>query len=184
MGLKETATLQPFYTLQLDIQSEKVITLKDALDALVSKEAIHGFTCSKTKKEVEASRRITLEELPAVLVLHLKCMVYDSKSGGIQKMFKPVEFDVNLDINKDLLSPSARSRYSANQRQYKLLAVVSHHGSRAVGGHYTTDYFHPGLNGWVQADDGNIKLVSLASVLRFVPSRVPYLILYRRADLI
>merc|ERR1719414_2510575 len=49
-----TATLQPFLTLQLDIQS--------------AEEAIDGYMCSKTNQEIEASRSMSLEELPPILV--------------------------------------------------------------------------------------------------------------------
>ena len=51
-GAKESAVLEPFFTLQLDIQAEKVWTVKEALEALVSKENLQGYTCSKTKQEV------------------------------------------------------------------------------------------------------------------------------------
>lgn len=48
---KESATLQPFFTLQLDIQSEKIRTVQEALETLVARESVHGYT-SKTKQEV------------------------------------------------------------------------------------------------------------------------------------
>lgn len=48
---KESATLQPFFTLQLDIQSEKIRTLQEALETLVARESVQGYT-SKTKQEV------------------------------------------------------------------------------------------------------------------------------------
>lgn len=48
---KESATLQPFFTLQLDIQSEKVRTVQEALETLVARESVQGYT-SKTKQEV------------------------------------------------------------------------------------------------------------------------------------
>lgn len=48
---KESATLQPFFTLQLDIQSEKIRTVQEALETLVARESVQGYT-SKTKQEV------------------------------------------------------------------------------------------------------------------------------------
>lgn len=48
---KESATLQPFFTLQLDIQSDKIRTVQDALETLVARESVQGYT-SKTKQEV------------------------------------------------------------------------------------------------------------------------------------
>lgn len=49
--------------------------------------------------QVEISRRVTLEELPPVLVLHLKRFVYE-KTGGCQKLIKNIEYPVDLEISK------------------------------------------------------------------------------------
>jgi len=43
-----------------------------------------------------------LEELPPVLVLHLKWFTYD-KNGGLQKCIKQVDFDIDLEIGKGTL---------------------------------------------------------------------------------
>ncbi|KAF2984234.1 hypothetical protein EK904_013369, partial [Melospiza melodia maxima] len=95
---KESATLQLFFTLQLDIQSDKIRTVQDALESLVARESVQGYT-TKTKQEVEISRRLTLEKLPPVLVLHLKRFVYE-KTGGCQKLIKNIEYTVDLEISK------------------------------------------------------------------------------------
>lgn len=60
--------------------------------------------------------------------------------------------------------------------------VVYHHGKKATGGHYTTTVFHPGINGWINIDDSQVKTVPSASVLKYQPPRVPYLLYYRRLD--
>lgn len=82
-------------------QNEKVNSVRDALACLVSKEPLTGYVCSKTGQVVEASRQTTLEELPPVLILHLKCFVYD-KSGGCQKLLKRVEFSSDLELSKGI----------------------------------------------------------------------------------
>ncbi|MGH0126752.1 UNVERIFIED_CONTAM: hypothetical protein FKN15_033506 [Acipenser sinensis] len=89
--------------------------------------------------KIEISRRVTLEELPPVLVLHLKRFVYE-KTGGCQKLIKNIEYPVDLEISKDLLSPGVRSKIFKGQRSYRLFAdrdiespkqflglVLSHH---------------------------------------------------------
>jgi hypothetical protein len=50
---KESATLQPFFTLQLDIQSDKIRTVQDALESLVARESVQGYT-TKTRQEVRS----------------------------------------------------------------------------------------------------------------------------------
>lgn len=49
--------------------------------------------------QVEISRRVTLEKLPPVLVLHLKRFVYE-KTGGCQKLAKNIEYPVDLEISR------------------------------------------------------------------------------------
>ncbi|XP_038159396.1 ubiquitin carboxyl-terminal hydrolase 10 isoform X1 [Cyprinodon tularosa] len=179
---KESATLQPFFTLQLDIQSEKIRTVQEALETLVARESVQGYT-TKTKQEIEISRRVTLEELPPVLVLHLKRFVFE-KTGGCQKLTKNIDYPVDLEISKDLLSSGVRSKVLKGQRTYRLFAVVYHHGNSATGGHYTTDVFHIGLNGWLRIDDQAVKVINQYQVLKQTAERTAYLLYYRRVDLL
>ena len=55
-------------------------------------EIIDGYLCPKTKVAVEASKSMTLEELPPILVLHLKRFVYDGSGKGSQKLCKNIDF--------------------------------------------------------------------------------------------
>ena len=71
-GGETSATLQPFFTLQLDIQHEMVGSVEEALLQNFASEQLDGYICSKTRLEVEASRNLSLEDLPPILVLHLK----------------------------------------------------------------------------------------------------------------
>ncbi|XP_037372173.1 ubiquitin carboxyl-terminal hydrolase 10 [Talpa occidentalis] len=179
---KESATLQPFFTLQLDIQSDKIRTVQDALESLVARESVQGYT-TKTKQEVEISRRVTLEKLPPVLVLHLKRFVYE-KTGGCQKLIKNIEYPVDLEISKELLSPGVKNKNFKCHRTYRLFAVVYHHGSSATGGHYTTDVFQIGLNGWLRIDDQTVKVIHQYQVVKPTADRTAYLLYYRRVDLL
>ncbi|KAM6222953.1 ubiquitin carboxyl-terminal hydrolase 10 [Rhynchocyon petersi] len=179
---KESATLQPFFTLQLDIQSDKIRTVQDALESLVARESVLGYT-TKTKQEVEISRRVTLEKLPPVLVLHLKRFVYE-KTGGCQKLIKNIEYPVDLEISKELLSPGVKNKSFKCHRTYRLFAVVYHHGNSATGGHYTTDVFQIGLNGWLRIDDQTVKVITQYQVVKPTAERTAYLLYYRRVDLL
>ena len=48
---------------------------------------------------MEASRKLSIEELPLVLIFHLKYFVYD-RIGGSQKIYKPIDIPFNLEIPK------------------------------------------------------------------------------------
>lgn len=46
---------------------------------------------------MDASKQLSFEVLPAVLILHLKRFVYDNV-GGTMKSYKRIEFPSELDI--------------------------------------------------------------------------------------
>lgn len=50
---------------------------------------------------------MTLEELPPVLVLHLKRFVFE-KTGGCQKLSKNIDYPVDLEISKGRASSGAQ----------------------------------------------------------------------------
>ncbi|XP_055984551.1 ubiquitin carboxyl-terminal hydrolase 10-like [Sorex fumeus] len=181
-SFKDSATLQLFFTLQLDIQSDKIHTVQDALESLVAREYSQGYS-TKTKQEVEISRRVTLEKLPPVLVLHLKRFVY-KKTGECQKILKNIYYPIYLEISKELLSPGAKHKNSKSHRTYKLFAVIYHHGSSATGIHYTTDIFQMGLNNWLHIDDQRVQVVNQCQVVKPVTGRTAYLLYYQRVDLL
>lgn len=183
-GTKESVIVEPFFSLQLDIQSDEVRSVQQALDSLVMREVVHMNAGSET--EVEAHRKTSLASLPSVLVLHLKRFLYSASGGGLQKLMKQVEYSVDLEISKDLLAPTTRPKVSATQRSYKLWAVVYHHGNTASGGHYTCDAYHPSSGGWLHTDDGNLKLVTEDQVLFKSQggNKVAYLLFYIRSDLL
>jgi len=181
-GKDSSATLQPFYTLQLDIQDASIASVTDALLANFASEQLDGFVCGKTKQEVEATRSLSLEELPPVLILHLKRFVYDAATGGVQKVMKAVNFGVELEINKAMLSAECRSATTVRHRQYKLFSVVCHNGREATKGHYVTDVFHPGYSAWLHCDDGIVQPTAEELVLSPSASSTPYILFYRRCD--
>jgi len=63
-----------------------------------------------------------------------------------------------------------------------LFAVEYHQGDHATKGHYITDVFHPGLQGWLRFDDSNVQIVTSNQVVN--PTQAdrltPYLLFYRR----
>ena len=48
---------------------------------------------------------------------------------------KQVEFSVDLEIGRDILSQPSKSKYTSKQRQYKLFGAVYHNGREATKGH-------------------------------------------------
>jgi hypothetical protein len=60
------------------------------------------------------------------------------------QVMKWVEFSVDLEMGREVLSVASKTKYTLKQRQYKLFAVVYHNGREASKGHYVTDIYHTG----------------------------------------
>lgn len=177
-GSKTSASIQPFFTLQLDVQSENVTSVSEALKEMTLKEPIQGYTCAKTKQEVEAYGHIALQKLPPVLILHLKRFVYN-KNGGCKKVLKKTDYPIELELSRDLFSSDVKKNQRI--RLYKLFAVMYHDGEEAIKGHYISDVYNHGSQTWVRCDDRTISIVSEAQVLSHSPPRVPYLLFYQES---
>ena len=137
-----------------------------------------------------------IEQLPLILIIHLKCFVYDD-ADGTKKLNKPINYSVNLTLpkGKEKASRSPSSHASAlytgiltepakkQYDRYKLFAVEYHQGDQASKGHYITDVFHPGLQGWLRFDDANVHVVTSSQVINSTAEKLtPYLLFYRRGD--
>lgn len=93
-GDTSSDVIQPFLALQLNI--EKASSVKEALEIMTGRDKIEGVTCSKTNQEVAAWQQISLEKLPAVLILHLKCFDY---RGSCTKIVKNFDYPIDLKID-------------------------------------------------------------------------------------
>ncbi|XP_044760336.1 ubiquitin carboxyl-terminal hydrolase 10-like [Coccinella septempunctata] len=176
-GDESTENIQPFLTLQLNIRTAKTIT--GALEQLTIKNQLEGITSAKTNQKVEAWQQVLIEKLPAVLVLHLQCFRYNG--NGCTKIMKKVEVPIDLQVDSKILSGKPSS---SSEKQYKLFAVVYHEGKEASKGHYVADAFHSGHHTWLRFDDAKVRSVSVESVLKPHGDRVPYLLFYKRGDIV
>ncbi|KAF6202313.1 hypothetical protein GE061_004711 [Apolygus lucorum] len=157
---------------RLDIESSENVGI--ALDNLCEGVTIDGDSNSGIIRQQQ-----TLDDLPCVLILHLKCFHYRQQT--VSKVIKALRFPVDLRLDPRLLSLKNKN---VRGRNYKLFAVVYHDGKEATKGHYLADVFHLGHSGWIRYDDASVKLVKEEEVLDPKPPRVPYLLYYRRADTI
>lgn len=176
-GKDERHMAQPFFTLQLDIQSEKVRSVEDALRQMTKSQPIQDYTCPKTNKHIDANYQSVLEQLPPILILHVKLFSYD-KNGGMKKLMKKLDFPMDLEIPRECLLQD-RNRVA---KSYKLLSVVYHEGTEAHKGHFLTDLYHIGAGLWLRCDDSVVSHVSLSELLHPNAPKTPYLLFYRRYD--
>lgn len=106
-GAKDSVNLEPFQSLPLDIQPDNVRTIEDAIQNITVPEIMHDFISPKNVR-VEATKQVYLENLPPVLILHMKRFVFDNV-GGVQKLQKPVQYGAQLTIQPEWMTPVMRT---------------------------------------------------------------------------
>ncbi|CAJ0758492.1 13202_t:CDS:10 [Entrophospora sp. SA101] len=178
-GSNDSITLQPYQSLQLDIQPDDVKTIGDALKNLTAPERVDDFY--STQKGGNATKNLSIQTLPPILILHLKRFVYDNV-GGTQKLSKFISYPAKLNIQADMFAPSRRPSQPA---EYKLF-VVYHHGKSAMGGHYTCDILRQNAE-WLHIDDTVITPISAEDVaLAECPTqptdRLAYILFYMKSN--
>ncbi|KAJ4478368.1 hypothetical protein J3R30DRAFT_3333394 [Lentinula aciculospora] len=190
-GQKESAIVEDWRSLRLDIQRDTIHTIQDALSNISQPQTVHLGDPPR-----EGSQLVLIEALPPVLVLHMKRFEYDSSVGGVVKVGKQVTFGPELVIGSDVLSAKARTNLGAKGTRYKLFGAIYHHGISASGGHYTLDVLHPDRfpravtakprEGWIRIDDELVSDVRPEDVFGQGDSfddggvRCAYLLFYRR----
>ncbi|KAL9017134.1 MAG: hypothetical protein Q9185_005536 [Variospora sp. 1 TL-2023] len=159
-GMKHSVTLEPYQTLQLDIGASQVNNIVQALKGLTRSETLHGEFHSPRGAGVVATKQVTIESLPQVLVLHLKRFQYDN-AGGTQKIWKRIGYPLDLEIPKEVFPQHKRGGILAHGGlpKYRLIGVAYHHGKNASGGHYTVDVRRQDDKEWIRLDDTVIRRV-------------------------
>ncbi|KAL8712864.1 MAG: hypothetical protein Q9220_003072 [cf. Caloplaca sp. 1 TL-2023] len=156
-GMKNSVTLEPYQPLQLDIGAPQVNSIIDALKSLTRSETLHGDFNSPRGPGVAATKQVTIETLPQVLILHLKRFQYDN-AGGTQKIWKKIGYPLDFDMPKEVFAQHRRGGILAHGGlpKYRLIGVVYHHGKTASGGHYTVDVRRQDGREWIRLDDTSI----------------------------
>lgn len=80
--------------------------MKDALELLAGKDTLEGVN--------DAWQQLSLEQLPVVLLLHLKCFQLDS-DGHTAKIVKPIDFPMDLKMDPSELSILNRTSHGTRR---------------------------------------------------------------------
>lgn len=180
---QQSITLDPFRCILLDITQDDVKNVEDALWKFNEVEKIPYKV--DMGKEVIARKQTFIDELPEILILHMKRFSYQNKQstqtngfgggnesgfegltpdigyGTIEKVMKNILYGLNLTIPLESLSAPLRRE---NGNNYFLTAVIYHHGRNAEGGHYTCDVMRPGKR-WLRIDDTAVEAIDADDVL-------------------
>lgn len=96
-GASDSANVESWRHLGLDIQSADVGTVEDALMELSRPEMVE-VNSPQQGKMVDGSKQYLIESLPPILVLHIKRFQYDPQVKDVLKQTKHIRFGPELEI--------------------------------------------------------------------------------------
>ena len=168
----------PFLDVSLEL-ARGVGSVDEAFDAFVAEETLEGenaYECERCGGLRPATKRLTVHEAPAVLVVHLKR--FDHWGGKI---------DARVAFS-DVVTLRGRMSDDAEESErppvYRLYAAIVHAGGSVDGGHYYAyaRRIEAGEGAddegeWYAMDDSSVRRASLAEVRE----EQAYVLFYERA---
>ncbi|KAG2052780.1 cysteine proteinase [Suillus hirtellus] len=189
---KDSAVVEDWRSLRLDIQRDTIHTIKDALTHISTPQSVQVTSVTRPGATLDAIQQVYIESLPPILILHLKRFLYDANKGGVAKVGKQVAFAPELEVGSEVMAPGRK----VNGTRYRLFGALYHHGLSASGGHYTLDVLHPNVDmstpptkpreGWIRIDDELVSDLRADDVFgtggaeKDETMRCAYLLFYRR----
>ncbi|XP_015281686.1 PREDICTED: ubiquitin carboxyl-terminal hydrolase 42 [Gekko japonicus] len=160
-------TFDPYLDIPLEIKTAQ--SVNKALELFVKPEQLddeNSYKCSKCKKMVPASKRLTIHRASNVLTLSLKR--FANFNGG--KIGKEVKYSEHFDMRPYM------SQSSGDPVIYALYAVMVHAGFSCHAGHYYC-YIKASNGQWYQMNDSTVSVSDIRSVL----SQQAYMLFYIRS---
>ncbi|KAG2150677.1 uncharacterized protein EDB93DRAFT_1103385 [Suillus bovinus] len=189
---KDSAVVEDWRSLRLDIQRDTIHTIKDALTHISTPQSVQVTSVTRPGATLDATQQVHIESLPPILILHLKRFLYDANKGGVAKVGKQVGFAPELEVGSETMAHGRK----VNGTRYRLFGALYHHGLSASGGHYTLDVLHPNIDmstpptkpreGWIRIDDELVSDLRVEDVFgsggveKDETMRCAYLLFYRR----
>ncbi|KAI1738913.1 hypothetical protein F4680DRAFT_152582 [Xylaria scruposa] len=161
-GLSDSVTFETYQPLQLDIGDAHVNNIVDALKHLTRSEKLTGDFGSPRLDPKPTTKQVLIESVPPVLILHLKRFSYNASENSTGKLWKNIDYPLELELPKEMISPIKRAvlqAEGAGSLKYRLTAAVYHHGKSASGGHYTVDLRRQDGREWIRVDDTVIRRI-------------------------
>ncbi|KAH7095029.1 hypothetical protein FB567DRAFT_511594 [Paraphoma chrysanthemicola] len=186
-----TTAQDPYMDLSLDIRNqskkrkhngekgeEVLLDLRDCLERFTAREKLGSaeYTCRNCDSPQNATKQLSIKQLPPVLAVHLKRFEHNKATSS--KIETRVSFPLRLDVNPYTTSyqqtlkkvvkatgapPTNYNTYTpANSLTYELSTVIVHKG-KIDSGHYV-NYCREG-NDWFLFDDSKVVLATEAEVL-------------------
>jgi len=102
--------LEPFFTLHLPID-ESTRTIKDSFQIMTTKEDLGD----------RIVKQISIEELPKILILHLKRFTFSKQEGSSKKISKKVQFFSQLYLDDYIIS---KTKIPENDKKKEIMIYI------------------------------------------------------------
>lgn len=152
------------------------ITLRHCLEALTNPEKLdedNKWLCEKCKQHTRANFRLSIKELPPILIVHFKRFKKTSH-GSHTKITEAVDFPIEDLTMGDLTTDPTLPQ---SQCSYSLFGVVNHSGSVNYGHYTATVRNRTTPEQWVDCDDETTSTFN--SEPHFYKNRA-YILFYKR----
>ena len=80
---RDSITIEDWRSLQLDIQPEDVTSLREAIRHISHPQPVQITIPTRPGALLDATQQVLIDELPRVLILHMKRFLYDTKVGDV-----------------------------------------------------------------------------------------------------
>lgn len=154
----ESLSWEGFWDISVPLPDKSECTVEDCIRILLANEVLDSDSmlfCPKCKQKRKFSKKIDLERLPKVLIVHLKRFAND----GQKKHTK-------VTVNEQILLGRAR---------YSVYSCISHFGYSCSSGHYVCHCKHK--NKWYGFDDEDVSPLEDNNLNAFTD---PYIVFYQR----
>jgi Ubiquitin carboxyl-terminal hydrolase len=171
---RPSLTRDRYMDLSLNIESQRIETLEDALKEFTKTEVLTGDNkpyCSRCGAKKTSSKGLRLATAPTILVTHLKRFAID-EYGRFIRLAKKIKFPIQLEIG-DYMSRVNKAR----PPPYDLVAVLVHQGTSCEYGHYVA--FVKQCGDWYKCNDSVVEIVDVKTVL----NQQAYILIYEVAEM-
>ena len=173
--------------LSLDIKGNK--TLEDCLEKFTGEEKIEDYHCEKCDKKITHIKKVLIDKLPNILILHLQRIAFNYETFLMQKINDEVAFEKEINIKKYTFEKNNKNIKKENY-DYELIGVIIHSGTAQYGHYYSVIFSQDKKydNKWYKFNDTSVTETTYEQMKRDIendnhnreynPS--PYMLLYQK----
>ena len=170
--------------LSLDIKGN--YSLEDCLDKFIGEEKIEDYHCEKCNKKITHIKKVSIDKLPNILILHLQRIAFNYDTFLMEKINDEVTFEKKLNIKKYTVDKNNKNVDKENY-EYEFIGVIIHSGTAQYGHYYSVilNQEKKNENKWYKFNDTSVSESSYDNLKRDIEynkdySPSAYMLLYQK----